>query len=187
MSTICREHFSDMTGVESARLKIKALWQSGDIFHNFSRYPERSDHPKVDRLALILQRGLVPPGSVKDGTIFSDLNIVVTGTETSYNDVVFLHRFGPSSGLYVSSRPGFVTVLVDSSVKVLTRDQMGEHWPCLCLDEVYAKDPIAPEKMIGIVIHESDAPDVLRQFRPDFARLALPVYTIDGLVLWPGK
>src|SRR5574341_902556 len=103
-----------------AHSRVRPLWQPGDLFHNFSRFPERPDIPRVDRLARILAKGLIAPASCDDGSVRSDLNIVVIGAPVPYDSLVFLHRFGPKSGIYLSSRPGRFTVLVEPSVPVLT-------------------------------------------------------------------
>ena len=63
---------------------------------------------------------------------------------------------------------------------------MGSDWVVLCGDEVYVRDSIAPEKLIGIAVYPSDAVSILREFSADFQRLEIPLYDYDGNVLWPG-
>ena len=175
------------SSVEAARQKITSLWQVGDLFHNFSRYPERADLPRIDRLAKILRRGLVPPSLDQDKDARSDLNIIVTGTDTPYDSVVFLHRCASISNLYISSRPGFFTALLDPALNVLNKDEMGKHWPVLCRDEVYVKGEIPAQRLVGLVVHPSDAKAVISEFETEINRLSIPIYKIDGVVLWPTR
>ena len=103
------------------------LWQPGALFHNSWRYPRKDGVPMVDRLAGILQRGIVAPGACDDGSVFSDLNIVVSGPSASYDSLVFLRRFDERSWLYTNSEPGRFTVFVDPTLEVLTPADMGEY------------------------------------------------------------
>lgn len=84
-----------------ARARVKKLWQIGELFHNFARFSQRPEMKKVDRLTRILENGLVAPASCDDGTVRSDLNIVVMGAPVPYDSLVFLHRFREISGLYL--------------------------------------------------------------------------------------
>ncbi len=168
-----------------ARSRVKKLWQLGDLFHNFSRFPRRGDRPKVDRLARILTNGLVAPASCDDGSVRSDLNIVVIGAPVPYDSLVFLHRFGQKSGIYLSSRPGHFTVLVEPSVPVLTPQDMGTNWMIACMDEVYVRDRIAPEYLSGLVVDPTDVDGVLKDFLPKLGALGVPVYLMDSTVIWP--
>ena len=121
-----------------------------------------------------------------DQAIPSDLRISITGTETPYDSVIFLHRFKPqTSGFYLLSRPGHCTALINAQTKILEKDAMGENWPVLCLDEVYVKDPIPPEKIAGLIVHPLDANQVIEEFQTELRHLALPLFTLDGEVLWP--
>jgi hypothetical protein len=168
-----------------AHSRIRKLWQPGDLFHNFSRFPQRRDMPRVDRLARILTKGLIAPASCDDGSVRSDLNIVVIGAPVPYDSLVFLHRFGPNSGLYLWSRPGHFTVLVEPNFPVLTPRDMGQNWMIACMDEVYVRDRIAPQYLSGLVVHSADADEVLKDFLPSLRALGIPVYLMDGTVVWP--
>jgi len=165
--------------------RVRQLWQPGDLFHNFSRFPERPDIPRVDRLARILTKGLVAPASCDDGSVRSDLNIAVIGAPVPYDSLVFLHRFEPKSGIYLLSRPGHFTVLIEPSVPVLTPQDMGPNWMIACRDEVYVRDRIAPEHISGLVVHPADVDGVLKDFLPKLRALGIPVYLMDGTVIWP--
>ncbi|MCI0696052.1 hypothetical protein L0337_29135 [candidate division KSB1 bacterium] len=168
-----------------AHSRIRPLWQPGDLFHNFSRFPERRDMRRVDRLARILANGLIAPASCDDGSVRSDLNIVVIGAPVPYDSLVFLHRFGPKSGIYLLSRPGRFTVLVEPGFPVLTPQDMGPNWVVTCRDEVYVRDKIAPQYLSGLVVHPADVNGVLRDFLPNLRALGMPVYLMDGTVVWP--
>jgi hypothetical protein len=168
-----------------AHSRIRKLWQPGDLFHNFSRFPHRPDGPRVDRLARILANGLIAPASCDDGSVRSDLNIVVIGAPVPYDSLVFLHRFGPKSGLYLWSRPGHFTVLVEPSVPVLTPQDMGKNWMIACRDEVYVRDQIAPQYLSGLVVDPADVDGVLKKFLPKLRALGMPVYLMNGTVVWP--
>jgi hypothetical protein len=141
--------------------------------------------PRVDRLARILAKGLIAPASCGDGSVRSDLNIVVIGAPVPYDSLVFLHRFGPKSGLYLWSRPGHFTVLVEPSVPFLTPQDMGKNWVITCRDEVYVRDKIAPQYLSGLVVDPVDVDRVLKRFLPNLRALGIPVYLMDGTVIWP--
>jgi hypothetical protein len=162
-----------------------SLWQPGALFHAFHRYPRRPDLPRVDRLAGILRNGLIAPASCRDGSVCSDLRITVTGTELPYDSLIFLHRFGPQSGIYMMAVPGRVMVFLDPATPVLTPESMRGSWPLLCQDEVYVRDRVPPEALIGVVVHPADAGPVAAQFAGDFRRLGIPLYDYHGTVLCP--
>jgi hypothetical protein len=171
----------------STRQKIKALWQAGDLFHVSTRYPRNRQAPRVDRLAAILRTGLVAPARCQDGSVCSDLHVVVTGSEVAYDGLVFLHRFGSQSYLYTLCVVGRFAVFVDPEITVLTQEEMGPNWVVLCRDEVYVPDRIGAEKLLGVAVHPADAGAVLGEFTDDFRRLALPLYDYEGNVLWPPR
>ena len=129
------EPLPEMDPEARARKKVRALWQHGDLFHMTNRYPRRyharrldrlaeldpnfekpasahenedarNEKPKIDRLAGILRNGLVAPGSCQDGTVCSDLHLLVTGASMPYDSLVFLHRMGPRSAIYTICEPG---------------------------------------------------------------------------------
>ncbi len=168
-----------------ARKKVRKLWQRGDLFHMCTRYPRKQNAPQVDRLAGILKSGLVAPAACQDGSVRSDLNIVVTGCSVPYDSLVFLHRFGSQSWLYTICDPGRFAVFIDPAHPVMTPDAMGPHWVELCMDEVYVQDRIALEKLTGIAVHPADADAVLSELIADFRRAEIPLYAYDGEVLWP--
>jgi hypothetical protein len=165
-------------------MQLASFWQDGALFHSASRYPRRADAKRVDRLALILRKGLIAPACCEDGSVCSDLRITVTGTDVPYDSLVFLHRFGPHSSLYTWGEPGRFMVFVDPAVPVLTPADMGARWVILCQDEVYVRDRIAPERLIGISVHAADASAILRDLQPDFECLRIPLCTFEGDVVW---
>jgi hypothetical protein len=161
-----------------------ALWCSGALFHVATRYPRNPRVARVDRLAGILRQGLLAPASCQDGSVGSDLHLVVTGTAVPYDRLVFLHCFGPESWIYTLCEPGRFAVFVDPAIPVLTPEAMGAHWVVLCQDEVYVRDRIAPEHLRGIAVHPADAESVRSELLADFQRLGISLYDYDGNVLW---
>ncbi len=161
-----------------------ALWNVGDLFHVSRRYPRNPRMHSVDRLAGILRNGLLAPGACQDGSVGSDLNLVVTGTDVPYDRLVFLHRFGPQSYIYTLIDRGRFVVFVDPAIPVLTPEAMGENWVVLCQDEVYVQDRIAPEHLIGVAVDSADAESAKMELMADFRRLGIPLYDLDGNVLW---
>jgi hypothetical protein len=168
-----------------ARAKLRKLWQLGDLFHVVTRYPRKKTVTPVDRLSAILQSGIVAPGYCDDGTVISDLNLTVLHCEPPYETLVFLHRFGPQSWLYTICEPGRFAVFVDPTFAVMTTDEMGDYWPILCQDEVYVRNCVPVDHLIGVAIHPDDTESVLTEFLPEFQRLAIPLYNYNGNVLWP--
>ncbi len=159
-------------------------WQSGALFHVSTRYPRKPRSMRVDRLGGILRNGLQAPASCPDGSVCSDLSLVVTGTPVPYDSLVFLHRFGPQSWLYTLDEPGRFSVFVDPAFPVLTPEAMGTHWVVLCQDEVYVQRLIAPQSLTGVAVHHADADSVIGTFIADFRRLGIPLFDYDGNVLW---
>lgn len=170
-----------------AGAKARTLWQRGDLFHNFSRFPQRPDAPKIDRLSAVLANGLVAPASCNDRSVVSDLRIYAFGSATPYDSVVFLHRLGPESGLYINDTPGKFTVFLDPSIAVLSPEDMGDSWPVMCVDEVYVRDKIPPEQIVGIAVHMSDAQGILSEFHSALRSKAIPLYLNSGELLWPKR
>lgn len=168
-----------------ARKRLRDLWQPGDLFHVFSRYPRRRGAKKVDRLAGILNNGLLAPAACKDGSVVCDLQIVVTGSSVPYDSIIFLHRFGPVSDIYTMIDPGRIAVFVDPTTPVLTPEDMGPHWAILSGDEVYVRDRIAVERLIGFAVHPADSNSILDEYRPALDRLGIPLYLVDGSAVWP--
>ncbi|MDA4119998.1 MAG: hypothetical protein OK436_05380, partial [Thaumarchaeota archaeon] len=146
-------------------------WHPGALFHVSTRYPRKPHAAGVDRLAGILRNGLLAPAHCPDGSVCSDLNLVVTGTAVPYDSLVFLHRFGPQSFLYTLGGPGRFSVFVDPAIPVLTPEAMGAGWVVLCQDEVYVRGRIAPEDLTGVAVHHADADSVVGDLIADFRRL----------------
>jgi hypothetical protein len=159
-------------------------WHAGALFHVATRYPRKPQAARVDRLAGILRNGLLAPADCPDGSVCSDLNLVVTGMAVPYDSLVFLHRFGPESFLYTLGGPGRFSVFVDPAIPVLTPEAMGADWVVLCQDEVYVRGRIAPEDLAGVAVHHADADSVVGDLIADFRRLGIPLYDYDGNVLW---
>lgn len=170
-----------------ARERLRDPWQPGDLFHVFSRYPRRRGAKKVDRLAGILSKGLLAPAACKDGSVVCDLQIVVTGSSVPYDSVIFLHRFGPDSGIYTMIDPGRIVVFVDPTTPFSTPEDMGPHWAILSGDEVYVRDRIAVERLIGVAVHPADADSIRDEYLSDFDRLGIPLYLVDGTAVWPPR
>jgi hypothetical protein len=164
--------------------QLPSLWHDGALFHVSSRYPRRPDLPRIDRLAGILRQGLIAPGCCEDGSICSDLRLEVKGTPVPYNRLVFLHRFGPPSFLYIPMEPGRFAVFLDPALPVLTPETIGKPWVVLSQDEVYVRERVAPESMIHVAVHRVEADGILKEFEVDFERLGIPLYDIEGNVLW---
>ncbi|MBW3538929.1 MAG: hypothetical protein KY476_01540 [Planctomycetes bacterium] len=161
-----------------------AIWQLGLLFHCTNRFPRRPDLPRIDRLAGILRHGLIAPGSCEDGSVRSDLNLTVVGTDLPYDSLVFLHRFGPESWLYTMAEPGRFAVLIDPALPVLTPDDMGRHWAILSQDEVYVRDRVPPQHLTGVAVYPTDVATVRSELLSEFQRLAIPLYDYDGNVHW---
>ncbi len=168
-----------------AKRKVKPLWQQDDLFHATTRYPRKANAPPVDRLARILKYGLLAPAHCQDGSVLSDLSITVTGSSVPYDSLIFLHRFGPQSGIYITREPGRFAVFIDPAISVLTPETLERDWVILCRDEVYVPDYIAPEKLIGVAVHPADTETVTIEMIDDFRRLEIPLYDFGGNVLWP--
>lgn len=162
-----------------------SLWHPGALFHVATRYPRRPQATKVDRLAGILRHGLIAPADCPDGSVCSDLHLVVTGTAVPYDSLVFLHRYGPRSAIYTLCQPGRFMVFVDPALPVLTPDEMGVEWVMLCQDEVYVRGRVAAADLIGVAVHPADADAVMRDFLAEFRRLGIPLYDTLGNALWP--
>ncbi len=161
-----------------------ALWQNGALFHAASRYPRKPKARKVDRLASILRNGLLTPASGQKHSVCSDLNLVMTGLSVPYDSLVFLHCYGPQSGIYTFMEPERFMVFVDPAFPVLTAESMGTNWIILCQDEVYVRDRVPAEKLISVVIHPEDADSVMAACSEDLRRLGIPLYDCEGEVVW---
>src|SRR5258708_7240851 len=118
----------DGSAESRAMQKLRRLWQAGALFHVTNRYPRNPRAPRIDRLAGILRKGLVAPGRCQDGSVRSDLHVLVTGACVPYDSLVFLHRFGSRSHLYTICDPGRFAVFVDPTISVLTPEDMGSNW-----------------------------------------------------------
>ncbi len=162
----------------------QSLWHFGSLFHVSYRHPRKRNVAKLDRLASILCNGLLAPAFCRDGSVCSDLNIVVTGSAIPYDRLVFLHRFGPQSAIYTVCDPGRFMVFVDPAIPSLTPESMGRNWCVLCQDEVYVKDRVPVESLIGVIVHPVDADSVMNDCLADLRRVAIPLYDSEGRVLW---
>jgi len=161
------------------------LWHMGALFHCTSRFPRKAKAPRVDRLAGILQRGLLAPAQCSAGLVCSDLSIQVTGISVPYDGLVFLHRYGEQSYIYTICDPGRFAVFVDPAHPVITQEDMGDAWPVLCQDEVYVRDSVPCEHFRAIAIHPADAEGVISELADDLRRLAIPLCDYAGNILWP--
>ena len=54
-----------------------------------------------------------------------------------------------------------------------------------CQDEVYVRERVPVRKLITPVVHSADANAVLAEFLPYLELLGLPLYSTDGIVIWP--
>ena len=88
------------------------------------------------------------------------------------------------SRIYAICDPGRFMVFVDPAIPVLTPESMGENWVVLCQDEVYVRDRVPVERLVGVIVHPADADSVMNCMA-DLQRLGIPVYDADGKVLWP--
>lgn len=167
----------------SSRPRRASLWHMGCLFHVSHRYPYRAGANRVDRLAGILQHGLVAPGCCMDGSVRSDLLIQADGLVPPYDSLVFLHRYGKQSWLYTVAEPGRFFVFIDPEFPVLTQADMGRAWPVLCQDEVYVRERVPLQHLIGVVVHEADVETIVRDLSSHFLRSGIPLYDLDGAPL----
>ena len=119
---------SDRKPEPQTRKKRTALWHSGDLVHVSTCYPRNPRVTGVDRLAGFLRNGLLAPAACQDGSVCSDLHLVVTGTSVPYDRLVILHRFGPQSYICTLLERGRFAVFVDPAILVLTAEAMGANW-----------------------------------------------------------
>lgn len=70
-------------------------------------------------------------------------------------------------------------------IAYLTPKNMGPGWIVMSMDEVYVRDRITADQLIGLVVHAGDAEAVIREFLPHLRRLGIPVYSYNGSVVWP--
>lgn len=160
--------------------KKKKLWHNGCLFHNTRRYPRKTNGPHVDRLAGILERGLLAPNQCPEGLVRSDLNLTVTGIAIPYESLIFLHRYDDRSYIYTICEPGRFTVFIDPEFPVYTQEDMGEEWPILSQDEVYVREIVPAESLLAVAIHESDAEEIVKKLGAEFERLGIPLCDYEG-------
>ena len=75
-------------------------------------------------------------------------------------------------------------MFVDSAIPALTPESMGQNWCVLCQDEVYMKDRVPAESLIGVIVHPADADSVMNDCLADLRRTAIPLYDSEGRALW---
>ena len=154
------------------------LWREGVLFHRFKRFAAGAEDQSLDRLIEILKRGLISPGSDLSGRIKSDLNISVTGTETPYDRVVFLHRYSKEfSHPYIISRdPQSIFAFIDDSVTYLTPEEMEDGWPVMSRDEVYVMGSIPPKSIGAIAVHA----EIIEEVSAETQEFGVPLYDLTG-------
>jgi hypothetical protein len=175
------------TAEDRARDRLTTLWQPGMLFHLFSRYPRRPGAARIDRLAAVLKRGLIPPALDAQGTVISDWRLQVTGSSRPYDSFVFLHEFGDDSILYLPQSSDTICCFVDRSAPIVRPEALLPDWDMLCRDEVYADSIISPQQLIGIAVDPEVVQAVYEELATEFHRLALPLYDFSGSVYWPPR
>jgi hypothetical protein len=174
-----------------AQSRIKELWQPGDLFYNFFRFPTKGTSPHIDRLPLVFKNGLIPPVYDTQGEVYTDVGIRYPDVPRFYRSLIFLHKFQDGSAKYIPSSwedkiNQRVCFLVSPDIKLLTQEEMGEHWPVWTEDEVYYSGIIKPNKFIGVVVPPYLAFLIKNEFQHELLRLAIPLYDTNGKVYWPG-
>lgn len=109
----------------------------------------------VDRLANVLEHGLIAPAHDRSESVVSDTagKLVVVNTVVPYDSVIFLHQFDPSvSRRYLWQDNESVIVILGPDTPIKTRDEMDETWPVMCEDEVYSLDPIPPSSIQTVLV-----------------------------------
>ena len=127
--------------------------EEGTLFHRFRRYV-KTDTERSDRLASVLERGLLAPSHDPDRVI-SDLkgNFTAVGTTVPYDSVIFLHRYNSAlSARYLSLDTESVFVILKPGLAVVTPEEMPKPWIVSSRDEVYSLEPIAPGSIDTILL-----------------------------------
>jgi hypothetical protein len=123
-----------------------------------------------------LYQSMLAPAFHRDSSVWSDLNIVMTGSAVAYDSLVFLHRFGPQSAIYTICHPGQFMVFIDPAFPELPPESMGQNWIVLCQDEVYVRRRVPVESLIGVIVHPADAGPVMTDCVADLRRLCIPLH-----------
>ena len=127
--------------------------------HSFERYFEFNGET-VDRLALILEHGLLSPEAAEEkGIPYKRLPFQVTGIQ-GYYDVIFLHSTQQRMGM---PKLGNV-VLYFGTLSVFTYEEMQKNnpgWFVASIGEVYAKGQIPPTEIKRIKLMGGNKEDVL--------------------------
>jgi len=156
---------------------LSEIWQDGTLFHLARRWAELEDGSRLDRLAGILEQGLVAPSYDPNNRILSDINIVVEGSERPYDSVVYLHRFDSGiSARYVSPGIDTICIFVDPVLPILEPSDMGYAWPILCPDEIYVPGKVDLDRITGVAVSEDMADGVQTEFGPRLTELSIPLY-----------
>lgn len=127
--------------------------------HSFERYFE-SNGKKIDRLALILEHGVLSPESAgKKGIPYRRLPLQITGIN-DYYDLIFVYSTQERLGWPI---PGEITLYFDQSLPTITRQEMKQMfpgWPVFSMGEAYVRGNIAPEHIKEIRTRRGEKKDV---------------------------
>jgi len=157
------------------------IWTEGTLFHLTSRWPQKYESSRADRLVSILELGLISPGLDPQNPIaISDINITVEGSHIPYDSVVYLHRFAlPHSIYYLPRHDDTLCFFVDSEIPVWEPKDMGYAWPIICQDEVYVPNQIPRERITGLAISIGAFDIVRSEYGESIAASNIPLYTFD--------
>lgn len=152
------------------------VWQYGTLFHTTKRWSRKKD---VDRLPSILTHGLVVPNRHPELAV-SDININIENASYSYGDLVYLHKYNQTeSFVYVPRNDDNICFFLDSHVKHLTHEEMGQGWPKISFDEVYAPDDIQPHLITGVALPEISLSQTLIEHGEILRESGVGVYAFD--------
>ncbi len=170
--------------------EYEALWQNGNIFHEFDRFAITPEGRNIDRLAEILTHGLIPPSLDITGKVILNWQEVrrFYKTSTTYDSVVFLHRYCDGSRMH---KPWSVDkkekayLFLGSDYPVLTPRDMGPDWPILVMGdfEVYSKQVVTPENFRTLVVSTQAAPSIADEFASRLHDLNMELFDFRGTKL----
>ena len=159
------------------------LFTPGALFFRTERYAREPGHPKIDRLASILEWGICAPST----RIVPNRSMVAMGDDMNlavpYDSVVFLHQYGPASEIYLLGAPGTLIFVLNPALPFKTREQMGENWPSLAQDEVYVCERVPVEAITAVVADYRDAEAVMDELGEQLAELEIPLFDNYGRCL----